>query len=281
MDLQSAEKSIRRGAVAGFIVAGLTFLLVSSAISVGAGGRLEAWNDPWNYLDAIIAAVLSFGVLRRSRTAAVILFVYFLSSQILQFVETGRPTGFVMAVVFLFFFGKAIRGTFRYHNIRKEMDPEYRPFRRAMYFLWVPVITLSVLFVSLMILGTLVPTTAVLSGAEIGQGDLGILHAEGIVDQDEQIILFYSAGLFSIREDGNLLTDKRVISYEEEDGRIVTYAAPLPEIANIVVAAKGDLLNDSLLLVTRRDGSSFYLLVSTENGGDDRFLKEVERRISH
>lgn len=280
MDLQSAENAIRKGAIAGFVVTGITLFVVSLAVLGDFGGPLEYWNDPWSYLDAIIVVGLSFVVLRRSRTAAIILFGYYLAAQILLFAEIGRPAGMVISIIFLYFFGRAIWGTFSYHRIRKETDPEYRPVRGAMYFLWGAVIAIAVIFAGLMVLGTLGPSTTVLTGAELDRSDLDLLRAEGIVEQDERIVLYYSAGLLSIREDGNMLTDRRLISYEESDGQIVVYAASLAEIESISIAEKGDFLSDSLLLITLRDGTSFYLFMSTENDGDNRFLEEVEKRIS-
>ena len=160
------------------------------------------------------------------------------------------------------------------------MDPEYKAVRKAMYFLWVPVIGITVIFVGLAVLSTLGPSLAVQTGAELERSDLDLLRAEGIVEQDEKIVLFYSAGLFSIREDGNVLTDRRVISYEEEaDGQIAVYEALLSEIESISIAEKGDFLSDSILLIALRDQTSFYLLVSTENDGDNRFLEEVQNSI--
>jgi hypothetical protein len=280
MDIELAEKATRQGAIAGFFVAGLTLFIVSIAV-LGQGGELfQSWNDPFNYLDVAIAAGLSVGVLKRSRTAAIILFCYYFLSQILLFAETGRPTGLVLSIVFLFFFGKAIRGTFAYHNIRKAADPDYRPGGRAKYFLWIPVIVIAVIFSGLIVLGTVTPSTAVLTGAELDQSDVDLLRAEGIVEQNEQIVLFYSAGFLSIREDGNILTDRRVISYEETDNRIDVYSATDAEIESISMVEKGNFLTDSLLLVTLRNGNSFYLFLSTENDGDNRFLETVEKRIS-
>lgn len=279
MTLKSAEKAIRNGAIAGFIVAGLTILIVTVAVYQGPGGPFERWNDPLDYGDAALTTALSFGVLYRSRAAAVFLFLYFLTAHIMRFMESGAPRALFLTVILLYFFGRAVWGTFSYHRIKKEMDPEYRAVPRRMYFLWVPVAAVATIFAGLLVLGTISPSTAVLSGDEIARQDLGFLRGSHIVGEEEEIILFYSAGLLSIREDGNILTNERVISYEEIDGRIAIYEAPLAEIESIITAEKGDLLSDSLLLVTRRDGNSFYLYISTENDGDIRFLQEARKRI--
>lgn len=153
MDLASAEKAIRRGAVAGFITAGLTLLIVSYAVMGSGTGRLETWNDPWNFLDAALVFGLSLGLIVRSRVAAIGLVVYFIFAQGILFIETGNILRIPLALVFLYFFGRAVPATFVHHRLRREQDPEYRRPGRAAYFVWVPVGIVAVAFAGLMSLG--------------------------------------------------------------------------------------------------------------------------------
>lgn len=279
MDLQAAEKAIRQGAWAGFLVTGITLLIVSIAIGMDADGRLATWNDPWNFIDIVLVAALSFGVLMRSRASAISLFIYFVASKILIFAETGQSSQIIVAAIILYYFGKAILGSFAYHKIRREQDPEYKPVRKAMYFLWVPAGLFGVLFVCLAVLGLITPSTAVQTGDQLSQGDRDLLFAEGIVDADEQIIMFYSSGIFSIREEGNVITDRRVISYQEVEGEMWLLSAAFEDINTVVVAEPGDFLTDTLILVTPSSGDPFYMYASVEGNGDKRFLSELHDRI--
>lgn len=233
MDLTSAEKAIRNGAVAGFISAGATFVIVTFAVSVHSTGVLKTWNDPWSFLDVALMAGLSLGILKRSRVPATFLFVYFVTAKVILISEGGTLAGIPLALVFLYFFGRAILGTFFYHKIRKEQEPDYRSVRRWMYFVWAPAIFIGVAFMGFIVLGTLAPTGGVVAGDEPSQSDMEILRAQGIVEPGENIILFYSAGLFSVREDGNIITDKRVISYEELTDQLWIMSAPFDQIRNV------------------------------------------------
>ena len=279
MDIQSAEKAARSGAVAGFIVAGLSAALVTVAVFGEAGGFFENWNSPWSYLDSALVAGLSFGVLRRSRTSAVCLFLFYLLSQILFMVETGAPAGLLATLAFLYFFGRGIQGTFAYHRIYREQNPEPRPARKTMYFVWVPLGLVGVVLAGLMVLGSMGPPLAVVTGEELSPDDLRILLDEDIIEPGETVVLFYSAGLFSVREDGSLLTGTRVISYEEIDDGLWIGSAFFDEIASVSVEEPGGALHDTQVLVTLHNGRSFYLLISTEENGDKRFLKELEKAM--
>ncbi len=279
MNPASAEKAIRNGAVAGFVVAGITLVVVSVAVLVHPTGFFKVWDDPWSFLDAALVAGLSLGVLRRSRAAAIFLFVYFVAAKVILGIETGSYAGIPLALVFLYFFGRAILGTFVHHRIRQEQEPEYRPVRRWMYFVWVPAVLIGVAFFGLMVLGMLIPTSAVITSDELSQSDIEFFRTEGIIEPDEHIVLFYSTGLLSIREDGNMITDKRVISYEENADQLWIGSAPFDEIRDVSIAESGDLITDAALLVTLDNGESFILYISTSEDGDMRFLDEINKRL--
>lgn len=280
MDLQAAEKAIRQGAWAGFLVTGITLLVVTVAVVADAGGRFKVWNDPWNFIDVALVAGLSFGVWKRSRASAICLFVYFVASKIIIFVETGQASQIVMSVIFLYFFGRAALGAFAWHRIRREQDPEYRPVRKAMYLLWIPGGLAGVIFFGLLTIGLLGPSTAVQTGDQISPDDVALLRAEGIVDGDERIVMLYSAGLFSVREEGNVITDRRVISYEEFEDEIWLMSTAFEDIQAVSVEETGDFLSDTVIMVTPNVGEQYLLFASTENGGDERFVAEIRNRMN-
>lgn len=279
MELQAAEKSIRQGAIAGLVVTGLTALVVTAAVTTGGDGPLAFWNDPFNFVDVGLLAVLTAGLWMRSRTAAVLMLLYFVLSKILIFVETGQPSQLVMSVLFVYFFGKAALGAFAYHRIRRAQDPDYRPAGKAAYLLLIPGVLIGAAVAGLLVIGIIGPSTAVLTGDEVGRSDLALLRTEGIVDVDERIVMFYSAGLFSVREEGNVITERRVISYEEFEGKVQFWEAAFGEINDVSVAVTGDFMTDTAILVSLSSGETFYLFASTENGGDERFLAELRKRI--
>lgn len=279
MDMEKAEKAVRNGAIAGFIVAGMTTLIFMLAMSGVGDGALDYWNDPLLFIDIVLAAGLSFGLLFRSRTCAILLFAYFLISKLVLIAETGQFQGIVLALVMLYFFGQAIRGTFAWHRIRQKEDPDYKPTGKLGYILMFSGILVGFLTLGLIVLSLLGPPTYVVDGIDLDQSDREILLAEGLIDPAEDILMYYSAGLFSIREDGSILTDRRVISYEETEDGLWVGAAPFGDIRKVEVVEQGDLLNDTTTLVTLYDGAQFYLVLSAENDGDKRFITELEKRL--
>ena len=98
-----------------------------------------------------------------------------------------------------------------------------------------------------------------------------------VVGQDERVLYFYSAALFSIRNDGNLFTDKRVIAYQESSGELDVLSATYDEIESIDFESSESWIDDSWITVTKKDGTFFVLYVSTEANGDKNFYNTLNQ----
>ena len=96
---------------------------------------------------------------------------------------------------------------------------------------------------------------------------------------DERIDFFYSGGLFSILEDGNLLTADRVISYETVEGELYVASSEYAEVSDFEVAYSTSVLADTVVTITPSSGDEFVLIVSTEDGRDRDFVREFRRRM--
>lgn len=278
--LHEAEKSTRHGATAGFISAAITLAMVLFAMAAGSSGDLGFWNDPWIILDVVLIAGLAVAIHRKSRAASVLMFAYFILSKIYLSVEMGRPAGIVVGLVFLYFFGKAIQGSFAYHRIRASQDPDYRPAGKWMYFVWPP-IALTIIVLALYGLSStlhLTPQTAVVSGEDLSQHEIDLLVSEGLLQPGERVVLFYSEGLLSIREGGNILTEERVISYEEVDGELWVASVSYSDIEDVVLELEGDFFNDAVIAVYTASDEVFRVLASAEEGGDSVFVQELRDR---
>src|SRR5688572_949996 len=81
----------------------------------------------------------------------------------------------------------------------------------------------------------LTPSTKVVAGTEMKSSDLRYLRSADIIEDDETVLFFYSTGLVSIRDEGNVLTDRRVISYESDsdESKLAVASATFGEIKNI------------------------------------------------
>ena len=109
-------RKIRNGWIAALVSAAFTAGLVALALSTGA---MENLFDIWSTADIVLILVLAFGIYKKSRVAATAMLVYFLASKILIMVETGKPSGLLLSLVFLYFYFQAMVGTYQYHKLLK------------------------------------------------------------------------------------------------------------------------------------------------------------------
>ncbi len=301
MDKQAAQKAVKQGAVVAFVLAGLTFLVVLYAVLSNADGTLKPWNHPLNFMYAALVAGCGVAILRYFRAAAVALFFWYLfvliekiytwPSQIYIWIDVGWPAGIfviagiigiVLVLVVLYFFWRAIQGTFAYHKLRRDEDPNYRPVSRWSYIVGIPlgIIVITVTGWGLMMELGVVPSAEVLAGDEVPQKDKALLLNKGILLPNEKIQLFNSSGFISVLENGNILTDKRIISYEQQGGELQVYATPIEDVVEVKLTQKGDPTKPTMIEVWTNSGDGFLLVVPTENDGDTKFLKAIEQRLS-
>lgn len=131
-------------------------------------------------------------------------------------------------------------------------------------------------------LGTLGPSTAVVAGDALSADDLAFLRSAGVLGEDEQPIFFYSPGFLSIKGEGVVASDWGVTSYwidpvsEAIDVAFLAYA----EIQGIETNPSSSWAEDTVVRINGTNGSWFVFVLSAEDGGDVRFLDEVERRRS-
>jgi hypothetical protein len=109
-------KKIRNAWIAALISAAVT--LVVSLLAL-AGNHVGPFTGA-ELLDVVFILALAFGISRKSRVCAVVMFVYFVFSKYLLIRQTGQLNGLFMGVVFLYFYALGVAGTFEYHKLRKR-----------------------------------------------------------------------------------------------------------------------------------------------------------------
>ena len=119
MDIKSAEKAIKNGWIAALVSAMLTGLLASLPL-INESDVLGF--NPWNFLDVVLMICLAFGVYKKSKTAATILFAYFVISKIDIIVFREGYSTIPVSLIFLYFYFQAMRGTYSYENLMSESD---------------------------------------------------------------------------------------------------------------------------------------------------------------
>ncbi len=122
---EEINAKIKGAWTAGLVCMGITVLFIGLGMFISELGNIV---DAWALIDVAILGALTYGVYRRSRASAVLLFLFYLVEKIFMWSQSGKPNGIVLALVFFYLFGRGIQGTFEYHSWKKEMqagDPHY------------------------------------------------------------------------------------------------------------------------------------------------------------
>lgn len=122
VEKETHERAIRAGAIAAFVSASITALLIVLAPMMATSGEtvLSRAISPWNFVDVGILAVLGILVLCRSRIAATFLMIYFVADTISLWSTAGEPVGLVMRVILFSLYFAAVRGTYRWHRLQRQ-----------------------------------------------------------------------------------------------------------------------------------------------------------------
>ncbi|MBZ0258357.1 hypothetical protein K8I31_19980 [bacterium] len=125
------------------------------------------------------------------------------------------------------------------------------------------------------------PVAEVLPKEKVPLDYIGWMREQNILKDYETLLYFYSAGRHSIAEDGNILTDKRLISYyqdENEDGGFMNVlSVPYNDIVNYEITMSGTDVSDTRLYVHTVE-NGFFIYLSPKNHGDAAFIDELVRR---
>lgn len=284
MNIEEAMKACRNGAMAAFVSGALTSIVVAVAMLGDSNGDLALWNDPTNFVDIALILGCAVGMLKYSRTAAVSVFVYFLISKAAITLESGQTSGLFVSLVFLYYFGKAIQGSFAYKKIRRSEDPEFRSAPRWLYWMTIP--TMSLFFFAagygVLTMTDAVPSTEVVQGNAVSDADRALLIENGIVYNDEEIEYLYSYGITSVLEGGSVLSDRAVIMYytDEDDGFNV-YEITFDQIESVQLLEQGSVWTESLYQVNGYDEDNWITLsLSAEDHGDEIFISALESHMA-
>ena len=123
----------------------------------------------------------------------------------------------------------------------------------------------------------LIPSTRVVDGDHVTRKEREFLRSAGILEEGEIILFFYSANLFSIKGEGNILTDRRVISYEEdEDHQRAVASSRFADIEDIDIDRGVEQLGETTVSISLADEEkSFQVVLSTEGDGDRKFTERL------
>ncbi len=286
MNRYEAVKATKNGAVAGYILGALSLLISLTSVYRNPGGAigLAAGLSVAFYLGFIFTC--AYGISKKSRLAAVLLFVYLIFRVISKGMEPGKASGIRIGILvpFIYFYGKAIQGAFVFHKIEKSENPDYKTTPK-----WILITGVSVLIIvaALIGIGTMIengvlPSPEVQIGTEISQKNRDMLISNSIIIKDDHIEYFYSMGLTSILQGGSILTEDRVILYFMNEYReIEVYEIYVNDISSIELVEMGNFMNDSIYMINSNKLDAWLPIpLSTQNGGGVKFIEALRAKIN-
>jgi hypothetical protein len=118
-DPSNAQKSIRAAWICGLLSGGLTLAATLAAMG-STEMAVKTGFGSWNLLDVILVFGLTWGIFCKNRACAIIMFVYFGLSKVIQ-ITTGiaNPVAIVVGILFAWVYFNGIRGTFTYYKLKR------------------------------------------------------------------------------------------------------------------------------------------------------------------
>lgn len=128
-------------------------------------------------------------------------------------------------------------------------------------------------------IGTYGPDTAVYAGNSVPQRFIRTMRDVGALDEDEEILYFYSDAISDIREGFCIVSDRKaaVYSRDVEPPLTVIY---FDEIADVNLYRDDSFFFDSEIIVELNDRRPVSLSVSSERDGDVRFFEAIQSRVA-
>jgi hypothetical protein len=124
----------------------------------------------------------------------------------------------------------------------------------------------------------LAPVPGVVSGADLSALHRSAMVDAGLIDADEEVILFFSNGPVTILAHGSVLTDRRVVSYAYDLDSLLQFTARYDEIMD-AAAYRGGLGEPlSTIVVARSDGDGLVLVVPAGDVQDQLFMDTLTAR---
>lgn len=285
MNKTEAIKATKNGAIAASISGVLTLAMFLFATFSNASGIFGFWNDPTVIFDIFLIFACAYGIYKKSRFAAVLLFCYFIFAKIYFGIETGKVSGLGIALIFLYFYGKAIQGAFVFHKIEKAENPDYKATPKWVLYTGIPILTIFIILIGIGLMTTpgVLPSTEVQPGTKVLHSDRGALISNNIILKDDHIEYFYSVGATSIMEGGTVLTNDRVILYYTNAmQKIEVYEIYFNDIVSIELIEMGNTFNDSIYKINSKYPDAWLKIpLSTENRGDMKFIETLRAKTKN
>ena len=119
--LRKALRRIRIAWIMGILSGTITLLF---ALCAADGYYVEGYEymSIWCLIDVFLIFGLSFGIWKKSRCCAILLFVYFVTSKLLMYSQSVTDTAAAFGALYCYLYFLGVLGTFSYHRLTKKTD---------------------------------------------------------------------------------------------------------------------------------------------------------------
>jgi len=128
MTSQKIDKKIKHARIAAMISGTITLAASITLIYKQPEFQFSLFNM-LSLVDALIIFSMAYGIYKKSRLCAVLMFEYFLLSKLFIMSTSSQISlgAIIIGSIFLYFLFQGIRGTFAHHNNNHEGKEKARP----------------------------------------------------------------------------------------------------------------------------------------------------------
>lgn len=119
-NLAAAEKQIRNAWISGLIICIITTIAAVVVSTMNTENTIVPATPFEMMLTVFILGGLTVGVYFKNRGCAIALCVLFIIDKIATFAATGKFSGAILTLIFIYYFAYGIQGTFSYHKLKKQ-----------------------------------------------------------------------------------------------------------------------------------------------------------------
>jgi len=155
-----------------------------------------------------------------------------------------------------------------------QRNSQYRAWQLAVTPLSVALLLFTFAYAS-----SFIPGVDPVAGSRLWKKDVRFIESLGLLDDGEPILVYYSHDPFSFRGDGNIVTDRQLISYAtDETGETEFWNARYDEIVSVHVFYTESFWDDTEIVVCVDD--DWLLLFAGDKGpGRNPLVQEIEKHV--
>ena len=235
-------------------------------------------------LFALLFLLLGFRI-RKNRFGSVPFLAVWTLFEITYKLFAAPGKGIIISLIFFVISINSLRGWFgikKYWFSGNPLEKISKPISKLGRLL------VSIIFIFILVLCSfgmlkeigIVPDDKVTLGKDLRPDTRMKLVSNNIILESDKIIYFYSEGLLSVMDGGQLLTEDRIVTYETgENNQLVIYQMLYKNIKTIELVEQGSSILNSSYKIYGNENASYGFIIIFLPGTDTKFIKELESHL--